>query len=144
MCARSWDASICKILGGVYLNQSLLFTESYKWTAISCPNPRALLIFRCVYYPLDLSNDEENLERIGEKRTFLNNILRRKANWVVHILRRNCLLHDVIEGQMTEVKGVGTRRTQLLDDLRNRRRYWELKEEAEVRNRWKPQFINGA
>ena len=31
---------------------------------------------------------------------------------------------------MTEVKEVG-RRTQLLDDLRNRRRYWELKEEAE-------------
>ena len=32
---------------------------------------------------------------------------------------------------MTEVKGVGKRITQLLDDLRNRRRYWELKEEAE-------------
>jgi hypothetical protein len=33
---------------------------------------------------------------------------------------------------MTEVKGVGRRRTtQLLDDLRNRRRYWEPKEEAE-------------
>ena len=29
------------------------------------------------------------------------------------------------------MKGVGRRRTQLLDDLRNRRRYWELKEEAE-------------
>ena len=29
---------------------------------------------------------------------------------------------------MTEVKGVG-RTTQLLDDLINRRRYWELKEE---------------
>jgi hypothetical protein len=29
------------------------------------------------------------------------------------------------------VKGVGRRRTQFLDDLRNRRRYWELKEEAE-------------
>jgi len=27
---------------------------------------------------------------------------------------------------MTEVKGIG-RRTQLLDNLRNRRRYWELK-----------------
>jgi hypothetical protein len=27
---------------------------------------------------------------------------------------------------MTEVKGVG-RRIQLLDDFRNRRRYWELK-----------------
>ena len=30
-------------------------------------------------------------------------------------------LHDAIEGQMMEVKGVGRRRTQLLDDLRNRR-----------------------
>ena len=63
------------------------------------------------------------LEHIGEKRTVLNN---RKVNWIGHILRRNCLLHDAIEGQMKEVKGVG-RRTQLLDDLRNRRRYWELK-----------------
>jgi hypothetical protein len=32
---------------------------------------------------------------------------------------------------MTEVKGVGRRRTQLLDDLRNMRRYWELNEKAE-------------
>jgi len=42
---------------------------------------------------------------------------------------------------MTEVKGVGRRRTQLLGDLRNRR-YWELKEEAEDRKRWRRQFIN--
>ena len=28
---------------------------------------------------------------------------------------------------MTEVKGVGIRRTQSLDDLRNRRRYWKIK-----------------
>ena len=49
---------------------------------------------------------------------------------------RNCLLHDAIEGQMTEVKGV-RRRTQLLDDLRNRRRYWELKEEAEDKKIWR-------
>jgi len=41
------------------------------------------------------------------------------------------LLHDAIKEQMTEVKAVGRRRIQLLDDLRNRRRYWELKEEAE-------------
>jgi len=44
-------------------------------------------------------------------------------------LRRNFCLHDAIEGQMKEVKGVGTR-TELLDDLRKRRRYWELKKEA--------------
>ena len=33
--------------------------------------------------------------------------------------------------KMKEVKGVERKRTQLLDDLRNRRRYWEIKEEAE-------------
>ena len=85
--------------------------------------------------------NEQVLDRIGEKRTLLNNILRRKANWIGHILRRNCLLHDAIEGQMTEVKGVGRRRTQFLDYLRNRR-YWGLKEEAEDRKRWRRQFIS--
>ena len=64
--------------------------------------------------------NEQVLKRTGEKRTLLNNILRRKANWIGRILRRNCLLHDAIEGQMTEVKGVGRRRTKL-DDWRNRR-----------------------
>ena len=50
----------------------------------------------------------------------LNNILHRKANWIDHILRRNRLLHNAIEGQVTEVKGVGRRRrTQLFDDLRD-------------------------
>ena len=44
--------------------------------------------------------NEEVLERIGEKRTLLNDILCRKANWVGHILRQNCLRHDIIEGQM--------------------------------------------
>ena len=64
--------------------------------------------------------NEQVLDRTGEKRTLLNNIRFRKANWIGHILRRNCLLHDAIEGQTTDVKGVGRRRTQLLDDLRNR------------------------
>jgi hypothetical protein len=38
---------------------------------------------------------------------------------------------------MTEVKGVGKSRTQLLNDLTNIRRYWELKDEAEVQKRWR-------
>ena len=48
--------------------------------------------------------NEQVLDLIGEKRTLLNNILRRKDNWSGHILSINCLLHNVIEGQMTEVK----------------------------------------
>ena len=67
-------------------------------------------------------NDEkitnEVLKHLGEKRTFLNEI--------GHIQRRYCLLRDAVKGQITELKGVG-RRTQLLDDLRSRKTYWELK-----------------
>ena len=61
--------------------------------------------------------NEQVLEHSIEKRIFLN-ILHRKVNWIGHILRRNCLIHDAIEGQMTKVKGV-RRRTQLLENLRN-------------------------
>ena len=84
------------------------------------------------------------LERIGEKTIPLNNILHIlvKANWVDRILRRNCLLHGTIDGQIAEVKRVRRRKTKLLDDLRIIRRYWELKQEAEDRERWEQQFIN--
>ena len=47
------------------------------------------------------------LGRIGEKRTLSNNILLRSANYVGHILRINCLLHEAIEEQMAKLKGVG-------------------------------------
>ena len=87
--------------------------------------------------------NEQVLDRIGEKRTVLNNILLIKVNWIGHILRRNRLLRDAIKVEMTEVKGVGRRRRrQLLDVLRNKRRYWEPDEVAEDRKRWKQQFIN--
>ena len=59
------------------------------------------------------------------------------SNWIGDIPRRNCLLHDAIEGQMTKVKGEGRRRIQLLGDLKNRRRYWEIKEKAEDLKKWK-------
>jgi len=49
------------------------------------------------------------------------NIRRRKANWIGHILHRNCLLQQVIEGKIKggiEVTGRrGRRRRKLLDDL---------------------------
>jgi hypothetical protein len=52
--------------------------------------------------------NQEVLERIVEKRTLLNNILRRKTDFIGHILRRNCL-HDATERQMKEGKEVGRR-----------------------------------
>ena len=43
--------------------------------------------------PVTVTN-EQLLERIGEKRTLVNDTLRRKANLIGRILRINCLLHD--------------------------------------------------
>ena len=60
-------------------------------------------------YKMIRGSNEQVVERIGEKKTFVN-IIHRKANWIGHTLRRNCLLHVSIEGEMTEMKGVERRR----------------------------------
>ena len=48
----------------------------------------------------DHERNEEVLLRVKEQRNILHEIRKRKANWVGHILRRNCLLQRVIEGKI--------------------------------------------
>jgi hypothetical protein len=48
----------------------------------------------------DRVRNEEVLHRVKEERNILNTIKRREANWIGHILRRNCLLKHVIEGKL--------------------------------------------
>jgi hypothetical protein len=85
--------------------------------------------------------NEEVLHRVKEERNIVHTIKRRKANWIGHILRRNCLVKHVIEGKLEgriEMTGRrGRRRKQLLDDLKERRRYWKVKEEALDRTIWR-------
>jgi hypothetical protein len=89
----------------------------------------------------------EILRRVREERNILHKIKRRKANWIGHILRRNCLLKHMIEGklegriEMTETRG--RRRKQLLDDLKEKRRYWKLEEETLDRTLWRTRFGRG-
>jgi len=79
-----------------------------------------------------------------EDRNILQTIKRRKANWIGHILCRNCLLKQVIEGEKEgriEVKERrGRRRNQLLDDLNKKIGYWKLKEEALDSTVWITRF----
>jgi hypothetical protein len=58
------------------------------------------------------------LHRVKKERNILHTIRRRKANWIGHILRRNCLLIDIIEGKIIGIRRRGRRRKQLLDDWR--------------------------
>jgi hypothetical protein len=43
--------------------------------------------------------NEEVLFRVNEQRNILHEISKRKANWIGHILHRNCFLQQVIEGK---------------------------------------------
>ena len=48
----------------------------------------------------DRVRNEEVLHRVKEERNILHTAKRRKANWIGHILHRNCLLKEVIEGKL--------------------------------------------
>jgi hypothetical protein len=78
--------------------------------------------------------NEEVLLRVSEHRNILHEIRKRKGNLIGHILRRNCVLKEVIErkikGRIEVTSRGGRRRKMLLDDLGGRRGYSNLKEEA--------------
>jgi hypothetical protein len=92
----------------------------------------------------DHVRNEDVLLRAKEQRNILHEIHKRKANWIGHILCRNCLLQRVIEGKIQggiEVTGrEGRRRRKLLDELKERRRYSHLKEEALDRTMCRARF----
>ena len=95
----------------------------------------------------DHVRNEEVLLRVNEQSNILHEIRKRKANWIGHILRRNCLPKQVIEGkikgQIEVTRRRGRRRKKLLDDLKDRRGYCELKEEALDRTMWRNRFGRG-
>jgi hypothetical protein len=77
----------------------------------------------------------------------LHEIRTRKANWIGHILRRNCVLEQIIEGkikgEMEVIRRRGRRRKKLLNDLKDRSGYSHLKEEALDRTVWRNRFGGG-
>ena len=92
----------------------------------------------------DHVRNEEVLLRVNKQRNILHEIRKWKAKWIGHILRRNCLLKQVIEGkikgEMEVTRRRGRRRIKLLDDLKNRRGYSHSKEEALDRTMWRNRF----
>jgi hypothetical protein len=95
----------------------------------------------------DRVRNEEVLRRVKEERNIVHTIKRRKANWIGHILRRNCLLKHVIEGKLEGVMEMtgrrGRRHKQLLDNLKAMRGYCKFKEEALDRTLWKIRIGRG-
>jgi len=73
--------------------------------------------------------------------------LSRGISYIGHILRRNYLLKQVIERKIKEEMEVtrrrGRRLKELLDNLKDRRGYSHLKEEALERTMWRNRFGGG-
>jgi len=97
-------------------------------------------------WTVDVRN-EEVLLRVNEHRNILHEIRKRKAKWIGHILRRNCLLKQVIEGningEIEVARRGGRRRKRLLNDLKNRKRHSHLKDENQDRTMWRNCFGGG-
>jgi hypothetical protein len=95
----------------------------------------------------DRVRNEEVLQRVKKERNILHTVKRRKANWIGHILPRNCLLKYDIEGKIDgRIEVTGRRRRwckQLLGDLKGKRRYWKMKAEALDRALWRTRFGRG-
>jgi hypothetical protein len=121
----------------IFTASRLRFISELSFTKMSkvVANPCAMLLSFNVLF-LDMA--------VSEQRYILHEIRKHKANWIGHILRRNCLLKEVIEGKINGQKEVtrrrGRRRKKLLDDLGDRRGYSYLKEEALDRIKWRNRF----
>ena len=78
----------------------------------------------------DRVKNEEALQRVQRERNIAQTVKSRKAVWMGHILRRNCLMQHFIKGN---IKGTGIRRRipkQLVHDFQKKRGYLKLNEKA--------------
>jgi hypothetical protein len=55
----------------------------------------------------------------------------------------NCLPKQITEGKIRGTRRQGRRHKQLLDDLKEARRYWKLEKEAQDCSLWRTQFGRG-
>jgi hypothetical protein len=77
------------------------------------------------------------LERVNEERNLIKTIVKRRKNWIGHVLRGDNLLKLVIEGRMEGKRGRGRKRKGMLDDLLDKGSYADLKRRALCKETWR-------
>jgi hypothetical protein len=94
----------------------------------------------------DHVRNEDVLLGVKEQGNILHEICKRKANWIGQIVHRNCLYNRLLKERHREIEVTGKqgrRRRKLLDDLKERRGYSHLKEEALDCTMWRARFGRG-
>ena len=88
----------------------------------------------------------EVIHRVKEERNILHAIKRRKVNWIGHILRKRFSKTIYWQKDRKTDRSFGRqgrRRKQLLDDLKETRGYWKMKEDTLDRTVWITRFGRG-
>jgi len=129
------------VMGLLYLYLNCAYNYRYNYIFVRCWRWIEKISWT------DHMRNEDVLLWVKKQRNILHEIRKRKANWIGHILHRNCLQQRVTEGKIQggiEVTGrQGRRRRKLLDDLKERRVYSHLKEEVLDRTMWRTRFGRG-
>ena len=82
---------------------------------------------------IDKKKIEEVLTAIGEERSLVEAVVKRKKNWIGHIVRGEGLLKLALEGRMEEKRQRGRPRLGMIDDLKEGF-YESMKRRAEDRD----------
>jgi hypothetical protein len=111
-----WNTALCGVETWTLLKVGRKYLESFE---IWCWRRMEKISWT------DHMGNEEVLHRMKEERNILHIIKRRKANWIGHTLRRNCLLEHIIEGKIEGEIEVTGRQGRRLDYLNYTTGYWK-------------------
>ena len=78
----------------------------------------------------DKKTNDEVLRMVGQYRKLLETMLKRKKNWIGHVMRGNGLMLEVVEGRMEGKRDRGRKRVGMLKDLMEDS-YVKLKKKAD-------------
>jgi len=84
----------------------------------------------------DKKTNEEILSLVDEERCLMKTIIKRKKDWIGHVVRGDNLLKRVLEGRMEGKKPRGRPRMGMIDDLKEGS-YTEMKRRTDDRETWR-------
>ena len=79
--------------------------------------------------------NEEILRRVGEKRSMVETIVRKKKNCIGHIMRGDGLMKEVVEGKIEGKRGRGRKRVGMIDELMENEQYRDFNSSEKGRGR---------
>ena len=89
---------------------------------------------------IDRVSNEEVLRRVGEKRSLMKTLTRRRNNLVGHILRHDGLMKTIVEGQVDGKNGKGRPRIKYMEQVKKdvkEKKYVGVKRLADRRIEWR-------